>query len=112
MFRTATQIGSAQTGRRTLLLGLAALIALMLAASSLALAPRANAQPIQGGAGAAGCEYNGTVYGTGERVVVFSGAHYDTYYCGEDGYWHLVEHYVITSSHRPVNVAPVTTARP
>jgi hypothetical protein len=48
--------------------------------------------------------------GPGDRIIVFSGAHYDTYYCGEDGNWPPVEHYVITS-HRPVNLPPVTNGR-
>ncbi len=93
MFRTTTFIGSIHTGRRTLALALAGLIALMLAASALTLAPRASAQPAVGN-DAATCEYGGYTYNPGDRIVVISGAHYDTYFCGEDGAWHLVEQVV------------------
>jgi len=39
------------------------------------------------------CEYEGETFGVGERIVVFSGAHYDYYYCGSDGVWHKTEHF-------------------
>jgi len=37
------------------------------------------------------CSYGGATYQVGDRISVFSGAHYDNYYCGSDGEWHLVE---------------------
>ncbi len=104
MFRTGTLIGSIITGRRTLTLAIAALVALVMAASALTVAPQASAEPPAGGSGAAGCEYGGYTYNTGERIVVFSGAHYDTYYCAEDGTWRKVEQVV-----KPVPVKLPTT---
>jgi len=105
MFHTSTLIESIHTGRRTLTLAIAALITLAIAASSLTFASRASAEPPLGGNGAAGCEYGGYTYNTGDRIVVFSGAHYDTYYCGEDGAWHLVEQVVKPG---PVKLPPPT----
>jgi hypothetical protein len=56
-----------------------------------ALAPAVSqAQPREGDT-LATCDYEGTTYGQGEQIVVISGAHYDYYFCGEDGEWHLVE---------------------
>ena len=105
MFRTSTLAGSIHTGRRTLTLAIAALIALAIAASSLTFAPRANAEPPAGGSGAAGCQYGGDTYNTGERIVVFSGAHYDIYYCAEDGSWRKVEQ---IAKPVPVKLPPTT----
>ncbi len=104
MFRTSTVIGSIHTGRRTVTLAIAALIALAMAASALTLAPRASAQPVSAN-GAAGCEYGGDTYNTGERIVVFSGAHYDIYYCAEDGTWRKVEQ---VAKPVPVKLLPTT----
>ncbi len=105
MFPISTLSGSIHTGRRTLALVIAALIALAIAASSLTLAPRASAQAVRGNASdAATCEYGGYTYNVGDRISVFNGATYDNYYCGEDGYWHLVEQVV-----KPGPVKPPTT---
>jgi hypothetical protein len=50
------------------------------------------ADPIEGsGAPAATCSYGEGTYQVGDRISVINGAHYDNYYCGEDGEWHLVE---------------------
>ncbi len=106
MFRTSTLTESIHTGHRALTLAIAALIALAIVASSLTLAPRASAQPAVGN-DAATCEYGGYTYNTGDRIVVISGAHYDTYYCGEDGAWHLVEQVVKPGPVKP----PPTTNR-
>ncbi len=103
MFRASTLVESIHTGRRTLTVAIAALIALAIAASSLTLAPRASAQPAVGN-DAASCEYGGYTYNVGDRISVFNGATYDNYYCGEDGYWHLVEQVV-----KPGPVKPPTT---
>ena len=72
---------------------------------SLTLAPRASAEPPAGGNGAAGCEYGGDTYNTGDRIVVFSGAHYDIYYCAADGTWVKVEQVVKPV---PVKLPPAT----
>jgi len=78
---------------------LAGFVALALAGSSALAVTPALAQPRLGnGPGGVssvsddtGCVYDGYSYNTGDRIVVISGATYHTYYCGEDGNWHLTE---------------------
>ena len=73
---------------------LAGLVALAIAGSSaIAVSPAAALQKGGNGIGLgeAGCVYNGYTYNVGERIVVFTGASYRIYYCGEDGDWHPTE---------------------
>jgi hypothetical protein len=71
-------------------------IVTLIAACSLATATVApavsQAEPPEGEGAPVSCSYNGESFAPGERISVFSGAHYDNYYCGSDGEWHKVEH--------------------
>ena len=84
---------------RTTILAVIASISFAVTAAAPAVSA---AQPIDG-QGAAGCEYEGATYGTGDRIVVFSGAHYDIYYCGDDGNWHKSEQ-VVKAPKTPISV--------
>ena len=71
------------------------ILATLIAAGSFATATVApavsQADPIEGSGAPVTCSYEGGTYNVGDRISVISGAHYDNYYCGSDGEWHLVE---------------------
>lgn len=103
---------SIPTARRRLMLAVAGLITLIMAASSLSLAARANAEPVGDGSAASTCSYGGDTYNTGDRISVISGATYTNYYCGSDGNWHKVEQDVNLHVHVPPRaVAPVAVTK-
>jgi hypothetical protein len=66
-------------------------------ATATVLPSVSQAEPIEGSGGATTCSYGEGTYQVGERISVISGAHYDNYYCGEDGQWHLVEQPQVSS---------------
>jgi hypothetical protein len=86
---------------RTTVVALAAACSVAVATVAPAVS---QAQPASNGT-AATCEYAGGTYSQGQRIVVFSGAHYDNYYCGSDGQWHLVNWH-------PSQIAPTPPTPP
>jgi hypothetical protein len=73
------------------------ILATLIAAGSFAtatVAPAVSQAEPNEGQGEVTCSYEGGTYKVGDRISVFSGAHYDNYYCGSDGQWHLVEQVV------------------
>jgi hypothetical protein len=107
MSRISSIIRPVRSPRRSGL-PLAGLAALVVAGSSLALAPLASADPVGTGTPAVGCSYGGSTYNTGDRISVISGFTYTNYYCSADGTWVKVEHAI---HHVPVKTVTGANTR-